>query len=372
MGKTIKNVLVGVAVLEVGTPDSRGEFSTEIVKSGKTYAAKLSKAGPDVGAYYGSTGVEFKPTLAQSALKISHLVALANTWGWWHYYDDRMVVNTYKEMGEYYFEDPNSEAWVAVGTQQLAIGEAGTQAWNVNALSSGDMCGINGWSPGVGAFSDWSLKALSALVSTIQDKATDISNAADWVLKRVRIELYESSPARSVYIDDVYLEGQAYSMEPGQAAGAGTPKDLTFTGPFVEVGYTEDGVSVAHTTDTTDIEVEEETYAIANFITKENTEVTCNMAESSLQNLAIAMGGAAFVPGQHIITLGAGVQKPISLKITGLTPAGFVRVIQIPKAVAVGSVGMSYRRAEKTIVPVTFRALKDTGRPAVTIFDNRV
>lgn len=372
MSKTAQNVLVGVAVLEVGTPDSRGEFSTEIVKSGKTYAAKLSKAGPDVGAYYGSTGVEFKPTLAQSSLLLSHLVALANTWGWSHYYDSRFVANTYKEMAEYYFEDPNSEAWVAVGTQHLAIGAVGDQEWSPTTLASDSQCGINGWCPGDGAFSDWSLANIDALVSTIQSAATSITNAANWVLKRVRIELYESSPARSVYIDDVYLEGQAYSMAPGQAAGAGSPKDLTFTGPFAPVGYTEDGVSWTYTADTVDIEVEEETFPIENVITKETAEVTCNMAESSLQNLAIAMGGAAFVPGQYILTLGAGIQKLVSLKITGLTPAGKVAVLQIPKAVAVGSVGMSYRRAEKTIVPVTFRALKDSGRPAATLFYNRV
>ncbi len=369
---TIENVLTGVATLAVGTPDSRGEFSTEIVRPGKTYAAKLSKAGPNVGAYYGSTGLEFIPTLAQSSLLISHLVALANTWGWYHSYDDRFVVNTYKEMGEYYFEDPDSEAWVAVGTQQLAIGEVGTQAWNMNTLLVGDMCGINGWSPGTGAFSDWSLKALSALVNTIQTAASDISNAANWVLKRVRVELYESYPPRSVYIDDVYLEGQAYSMAPGQAAGAGTPSALTFTGPFTDVGYTEDGVTVAYTADTADIEVEEETFPIGNVLTKETAEVTCNMAESSLQNLAIAMAGAAFVPGQKILTLGAGVQKLISLKISGLTPDGYLSVIEVPKAVATGSVGMSYKKDEKTVVPVTFRALKDTGRPAVTVFYNRV
>ncbi len=372
MGNESENVLIGVAILSVGTPDSRGEFSKEIVKSGKTYAAKLSKAGPDVGAYYGSTGVEFKPTLAQVSLTLAHLIALANTWGWYHYYDDRMVVNTYKEMAEFYFEDPDSDAWVAVGTQQLAIGEAGTEAWNLNALLTTDLCGINGWSPGAGAWSDWSLKAISALAGTIQTQATDISNATAWILKRVRIELYESYPPRSVYIDDVYLEGQAYSMAPGQSAGAGTPKDLTFTGPFTDVGYTEDGVTVNYTSETQDIRVEEETFPINNKLTSENWEVVCNMAESSLQNLAIAMGGAAFVPGGKILTLGAGVQKLISLKLTGKNPDGKIRVYQVPKAVAVGSVGASFRRADKTIVPVTFRALKDSGRPAVTYFDNVV
>ena len=272
-------------------------------------------------------------------------------------------------MGEYYFEDPDSDAWVAVGTQQLAIGDAGTQAWNMNTLVIGDMCGVNGWSPGAGAWDDWALKALSALKGTIEGKATDISNAELWQLKRVRVELYESYPARAVYIDDITIEGQAYSIAPG-GTGVGAPGALTFTGPFTEVGYTEDGVTLTYTADTADIEVEEETFPIDNVITKETAEVTCNMAESSLNNLSKAMGGAAFIPGGSIMTLGAGVQKSISLLLTGVNPAGFVRIIEIPKAIATGAVGMAYKKGEKTVIPVTFRALKSTGHPAVTVIDN--
>jgi len=71
-----------------------------------------------------------------------------------------------------------------------------------------------------------------------------------------------------------------------------------------------------------------------------------------------------------ILKLGAGANKKLSIQIRGLNPAGFIRAIQIPSCVATGAVGMSYTKDGKTIVPVTFRALKTTGHPAVTMVDN--
>ena len=137
---------------------------------------------------------------------------------------------------------------------------------------------------------------------------------------------------------------------------------------FTEVGYTEDGVTVTYTVDTNDIEVDEETFPIDNVITKETAEVTCNMAESSLFNMDKAMGGSLL--SGSILKLGAGTQKKLTLQIRGTNPAGFTRAIQMPSCIATGAVGMAYTKGAKTIVPVTFRALKTANNPAVTIVDN--
>ena len=80
------------------------------------------------------------------------------------------------------------------------------------------------------------------------------------------------------------------------------------------------------------------------------------MAESSLFNIDKAMAGA--VLSGTVLTLGGGVNKTSNLKIAGFNPGGFTREILIPKATATGTVGMSYKKGEKTIVPVTFQALK--------------
>ena len=92
------------------------------------------------------------------------------------------------------------------------------------------------------------------------------------------------------------------------------------------------------------------------------------MAESSLYNIDKAIGGS--VLSGSILRIGSGVLKEMSIKLTGITPAGFARTYYFPRVVATGSVGMSFRKAEKTIVPVTFRALKPAGSDVGTFVDN--
>jgi len=62
--------------------------------------------------------------------------------------------------------------------------------------------------------------------------------------------------------------------------------------------------------------------------------------------------------------------KTMNLKIVGVTPAGFIREILVPLATAMGTVGIPYRKGEKSVVPVTFQALKPPNEPACTIVDN--
>ena len=130
-------------------------------------------------------------------------------------------------------------------------------------------------------------------------------------------------------------------------------------GAWREIGYTEDGVTMAYNVAKTEIRVEEETYPIAQSIESEDIKVTANLAESALNDLHIAMAGSALAGS--ILSFGLGNDKELSVKIVGTNPAGFARTITIPLAVASGSVSMSYRRNEKTIVPVEFTALKGVG-----------
>jgi len=125
-----------------------------------------------------------------------------------------------------------------------------------------------------------------------------------------------------------------------------------------------------YTADTADIEVEEETFPINRVITKETVAFTCNMAESSLANIGNAMAGAAV--SANILSFGAGVNKTMNLRLVGKNPAGLIREVLLPKVTATGVVGMSYKKGEKTIVPVTFQALKPADGFACTIVDNAV
>ena len=154
----------------------------------------------------------------------------------------------------------------------------------------------------------------------------------------------------------------SYNLNAGDAVGVGT---------WVSVGLTEDGVTMTYTADMADIEVEEETFPIKRVITKETVEITCNIAQNSITNLNLALAGGVLAAPN--ITLGAGVVKPIAIKIVGVnlgTGAATNRTVWMPYAQSVGAVGQSYRKGEKTLVPVTFQGFQNTaGATVCTISD---
>ena len=356
MANTKENVLTGVATLSVREPnDSYAGWSTEEQYAG-SWSAKLKKTGTGDA---GSTCLEANITASTSCTMATCTTA---TWTNFSYYYKNLPVATvgnYQQF-ELRFEDPNSDAWVEVTVVEHQTHTA-LGAWTLVTLADADVIGYGGVNEVGLSFSDWDLgSTLSSAVADVDTTFT--SSCADWQLARVRIELWESYPSRTCYIDSVTINSTAYTVEPG-----GTLPGMTFRSADTEVGYTEDGVTIEYSADTADIDVEEETFSIDRVITKETCSVTCNMAESSLVNMAYAMPGS--VRSGALITLGAGAMKTMNLKIEGTNPAGYTRRIIIPKATASGSVGMAYKNGEKTIVPVTFMALK-TDEAAVTIDDN--
>jgi hypothetical protein len=359
MAKTISNVLVGVATLYVKQPnDAIAEWSDTHAYAG-TRSARLYKSGT---GDEGSTHLQITPPAGETLANWT-IGAAASQYTWYYYYE-ALAANWVQ--AEFRFEDPTegSEGWVEI-TCVPHQGHLGTAGWLQYDLVSDPAVGYGGWGElGIGQnFFDWSLVAHVTTVEGIINALPEVDNASDWELTRVRFELWESAPARSAWIDSVVLNGIPYTIEPG-----GTAPAMSFSSPFTEVGYTEDGVTMEYAAEATDIMVHEETFPIDSAITKESITVTCNMAEASLTNMNNAMAGA--VLSGNIITLGDGVNKTMNLKIEGTSPAGYLRAIQIPKAVASGTVGMSYKKGEKTIVPISFKALKEQDKPVCTIVDN--
>jgi len=150
-----------------------------------------------------------------------------------------------------------------------------------------------------------------------------------------------------------------YHTTPGTVVGSVT----------TEFGYTEDGVTIEYTADIADVEVEEETFPIKRVITKEELTITCNLAENLLANLENALAGA-LTGGAGIVDLGGGAMRTMALKFVGVTVAGADRTIYVPYANPVGTVGMAYKKGEKTIIPVSFKAYQGvSGADVVTITD---
>ena len=351
MAKTIANVLVGVASLFIRQPnDAIAEWSTAQVYAG-SYAVKLYKGG---SGNAGSTHLQITPptgiTLATFTTGITNYAFRHSL---------QAITANWIQM-EFRFEDPNSDGWVELTAvpQQTTLGVG---VYAQETLADNTQSGYGGVGEGGTSFFNWTLADLSLQEAAI-DLEGAVTDASDWVLERVRLELWEAEPERTCYIGEVTIAGVDYTIEPG-----GTAPALSLSSPFTEVGYTEDGVTMEYTADEADIEVEEETFPINRVITKETVAITCNMAESSLYNIDKAIAGS--VLSGSILTLGAGVNKTMNLKIAGTNPAGFNREILVPLATATGAVGMSYKKGEKTVVSVTFQALKGDS-PALTIVDN--
>ena len=361
MGETIANVLTGVATLEVKNPDTmRAEWSDESSVEGD-HSVKLSKAAT---GDYGSTHVEIKASGNAAVQTLQDYASQTLRWGWDYRRSITPGVAWWVGM-ECRFEDPDSDSWVDVTTTAIVL--AGDDIWATRDPLDTEPCYYGGWSELDGSFSNFAPAVISNIATAVAGSAPNQNGetaVVGWLLTRVRLELWETATERHVYVDNLYIDGVNYNLEPGDAETAG----IRLSSMFTEVGYTEDGVTMTYTADEGDVEVEEETFPIDRVITKETCEITCNMAESSLFNMDKAMAGSLL--SGSILKLGAGTQKKITLGIRGINPAGFTRQITIPSCTATGAVAMSYRKGVKTVVPVTFQALKTAGHPAVTIVDN--
>ncbi len=368
MPNTISNVLTGVATLEVKNPDTmRAEWSDEYSTEG-TYAVKLSKAAT---GDYGSTHVQITASDNAAVQTCNDWTNQVLRWGWDYRRSVTAGVAWWIGM-ECRFEDPNSNSWIDITSTAEVI--AGNGIWASATMAAGNFLTAyyGGWSELDGSFSNFAPQAWAGLVAACFGAGAGVgcpnqhavTPLTTWLLTRVRLELWETATERQCFVDNIYIDGVAYNLEPGDTGTAG----IRLSSMFTEIGYTEDGVTLTYTETGSPIEVEEETYAIDYAITGEATEITCNMAESSLFNMDKAMSGS--VLSGSILKLGGGVAKKLTIQIRATNPASHIRAIQIPSCVARGAVGIPYMKGTKTIVPVTFFALKTANHPAVTMVDN--
>jgi len=355
MAKRTRDVITGVAELGIRQPnDARAEWST-IEQYAGSQSVKLYKGG---SGNDGSTHFQMVPPSGITLTNWTTGIA-ASHYSFYHWL--QALTANWVQM-EFRFEDPNSDGWVELTWVGLQ-GTLGTAAWVQALLADADLGGYGGVGETGLSFFNWGpLTAMSGMEAAINGEGS-VTNASDWILERVRLELWEATPERICYVDSILINNVAYTIEPG-----GTAPAMSLSSPFTTVGYTEDGVTLTYTADTADIEVEEETFPIDRVITKETAEVTCNMAQSSLYNMDKAMAGA--VLSGNILTLGGGVNKTLNLKIQGKNGDGYLVEIFMPKATATGAVGVAWRKGEKTILPVTFQCLKPDAEPAVTVVYN--
>lgn len=138
---------------------------------------------------------------------------------------------------------------------------------------------------------------------------------------------------------------------------------------WVELGYTEEGVQFGYTVETEDLFVLAQSFPIGRIISRENLDIICQMAEATLYNMNVALSGG--VLAASTITLAEGAVKNLALKLVGSSPDADLptRTIYVPYCNAVGGMTQSHRRASKTLVPVTFRAYRNSTDDVCTIID---
>ncbi|MCJ7829311.1 MAG: hypothetical protein MUP81_06195 [Dehalococcoidia bacterium] len=338
---TISNVLVGVATLAIKSPYSEAiaQFSTEQAHAG-TYSAKLYKDGTGNAC---STHVQLTPPAGTTVALWT--AGIANN-SFWHH--SSAVLGNFAQF-EFRFEDPNSAAWLEITALPLQT-YLGTGAWVQKALIVTEPCGYGGVGElGASFFNFGPLTAANAVQAAVDADAA-VGTCADWILSRVRIELWEPTPLRTCYIDTVEIMGVTYTIEPG-----GTAPAMSLDPGYTELGYTKDGVTMDYTSEDNEIYVEEETWPIKAPLAKQGMRIKANLAESSLFNLDKAMAGASL--SGNIITF-PGIQKEMALRVIVENPANYKTAYYFPLVVATGTVSMPFKKAEETTLPVEFKVLK--------------
>jgi hypothetical protein len=166
-------------------------------------------------------------------------------------------------------------------------------------------------------------------------------------------------------------------------APLGTTEPVISADPVVwdaawkEVGYTDDGLQFAYNPTFKDTTVDEEMAPIDSFLNGETATLACKMAEPTLDNLAYAISAstkttvvaATGVPGTTKVAFGSGDRVFMMVGFEGLAPAGALvskpwRIFVGHKAIAKGNVTLAMKRADKTIIPVTFNLFADSTKSA--------
>jgi len=174
------------------------EWSTTDPHAG-SYSALLTKDGTGTA---GSTYVEFVP---QPGITLQSFDTDPTDYSFYH--KCSAVTGNFVQF-ELRFQDPNSVGWVEV-TVVPYQGYTGTAAWVNKVLAGTDLVGYGGIGDLAGAsFFDWDLgDDITGIVAAINGNA-EVGACGDWTLDRVRLELWETSPARTAYIDQVVIDGE--------------------------------------------------------------------------------------------------------------------------------------------------------------------
>lgn len=139
------------------------------------------------------------------------------------------------------------------------------------------------------------------------------------------------------------------------------------------LGWTIDGVTMTITSEEVDIKVDDIVGPIKRVLVDQSIEVTLNMAETELADMAKLIPGSIESPAGTII-LGGGSPGGSRLQtgplvMVGLTPTGTARTISLTNVTPTGATAIPYKKDAVSVFPVTFLALANVDGEFGTIVD---
>lgn len=156
-------------------------------------------------------------------------------------------------------------------------------------------------------------------------------------------------------------------------AGTAAPLDTIAGGddwgsPWTYIGATEEGVTVAYGTTTSDTTVEEQATPVLVNVTAVQFELRFSLSEDTVESMKLAYGaggsiatitGSTGIAAKKRLTLSSKLAK-LAAGFEGVNAQGFPRRVYVPAVLSIGDVSTAYRRAANNrAYPAVLRAVCD-------------
>lgn len=127
---------------------------------------------------------------------------------------------------------------------------------------------------------------------------------------------------------------------------------------WTDVGGTKDGVELQINDEYAVLDVDQIIYEIQRRRTKRVVAIKTQLAEATLENLALAIANTA--PAANVLTADDGLTAFApsygAVLMDGIAPGGFRRRVIVRKTLPTDSVGTAYKKDSQTLLPVTWTA----------------
>ncbi len=192
----------------LGNAADTSNWTTAQADSG-SYSVLLTK---DSGGGAGSTHVQFTPPAGITLANFQTAITAATPVYSFRHYIPASAANW--AQFELRFTDPDSSNGFVEITGVNLQNTTGGAAWATETLATSTPSGYGGQDEDGNSFFDWTLDTLTDIETQVNSEGVLAGPASNWLLDRIRIELWEASPTRTMYVDNTIIAGVTYAMEP--------------------------------------------------------------------------------------------------------------------------------------------------------------